>query len=272
MTADDDYEPRSGRATSERRRRISSRRRMNLRRRLLLAGAIIMILTVSGAATLYLKNVRMVPKGRAVSQATVGAADAMGAAVMAAVSAVSDKVGLGRLVAEPTANTANGPVPASPLAPKPKTQVTGPATGTLHPVVPDLQSLREGATEANVAALEGARLPDAPFQRAETPEQPADTALDSAVYAAGSDGVSPPIGFRTQLPRQLPPTADPVKLSRIEVIIARDGSVESARLLGNERDVRGAMLLSAAKTWRFGPAMKNGVVVRYRKTFLVSFE
>ena len=92
------------------------------------------------------------------------------------------------------------------------------------------------------------------------------------VYAPGADGVSPPVGVRAQLPRQLPPTVDPATLSRIELVIARDGTVESARLLGTRRDVLGGMFLSAAKAWEFQPAMKDGFAVRYRKTILVSFE
>ena len=48
--------------------------------------------------------------------------------------------------------------------------------------------------------------------------------------------------------------------------------MESARLLGNRRDVLGGMFLSAAKAWEFHPATKDGVAVRYRKTILVSFE
>jgi hypothetical protein len=96
--------------------------------------------------------------------------------------------------------------------------------------------------------------------------------IDSEVYAPGADGVSPPVAVYSQLPRQLPPTIDPANLSRIELVIARDGTVESARLLGSRRDVQGGMFLSAAKAWEFRPAMKDGVAVRYRKTILVSFE
>ncbi len=84
--------------------------------------------------------------------------------------------------------------------------------------------------------------------------------------------MTPPVDVRPQLPRQLPPTVDPASLSRIELIIARDGSVESARLLGNRPDVQGGMFLSAAKAWEFRPATKDGVAVRYRKMILVSFE
>ena len=41
-------------------------------------------------------------------------------------------------------------------------------------------------------------------------------------------------------------------------------SWKSARLIGNRRDVLGGMLLSAAKTWEFAPATKDGLAVRYR--------
>jgi hypothetical protein len=99
-----------------------------------------------------------------------------------------------------------------------------------------------------------------------------DSAGDSIIYASSADGVSPPVGVRPQLPLELSPTVDVAKLSRIELVIARDGSVESAKLLGHRRDVQGGMFLSAAKAWQFRPATKNGVAVRYRKTVLVSFE
>jgi len=102
--------------------------------------------------------------------------------------------------------------------------------------------------------------------------QPSEGPFDSEVYAIGANGVTPPVGVRPQLPQQLPPTVDRASLSRIELIIARDGSVESAKLLGNRRDVQGGMFLSAAKAWEFRPATKDGVAVRYRKTILVSFE
>ena len=214
----------------------------------------------------------MAAKSRTVSRATVAAADAVGAVVMAGVSAVSDRAGLGRLVPAEAADPA--PAPAAPLLPasKPKVRVTPPAAARLEPVAPGLESLPAG-TSVYEAPHGVARLPDATFQEtAETPEQSADAPFDSTVYGAGSDGVSPPVGVRPQLPRQLPPTADPAQLSRIELTIAADGSVESARLLGQGRDVRGGMLLSAAKAWRFTPATKNGAAVRYRKTILVSFD
>jgi hypothetical protein len=106
----------------------------------------------------------------------------------------------------------------------------------------------------------------------DAPEQSADAPFDSMVYATGADRVVPPVGVRPQLPRQLPTTVKLAELSRIELIIGRDGLVESAKLLGDRRDLPGGMFLSAAKSWRFRPATKDGIAVRYRTTVLVSFE
>ncbi len=78
--------------------------------------------------------------------------------------------------------------------------------------------------------------------------------------------------FGSNCPRTLPPTVNLDDLSRIEIVIAPDGSVESARLLDNRPDVLGGMFLSAVKAWEFHPATKDGVAVRYRKMILVSFE
>jgi hypothetical protein len=108
--------------------------------------------------------------------------------------------------------------------------------------------------------------------QADTPEPLTDAPIDSEIYSPGADGVLPPVGVGPQLPRVLPPNVDLANLSRIELIIARDGTVESAKLLGNRRDVQGGMFLSAAKAWQFRPATKDGVAVRFRKMILVSFE
>ena len=94
---------------------------------------------------------------------------------------------------------------------------------------------------------------------------------DLNIYATGSDGVSPPIGIRPQLPRELPSTIRSEDLGQIELIVAADGSVESVKLVGGQhRSVHDAMFLSVAKAWRFQPAMKNGVPVRYRKTIWIA--
>ena len=58
-------------------------------------------------------------------------------------------------------------------------------------------------------------------------------------------------------------------LSTLELLVGETGQVESVRLRGRPRHLGEALLvtvnLSAAKTWRFLPAVKDGRPVRYRK-------
>jgi hypothetical protein len=99
------------------------------------------------------------------------------------------------------------------------------------------------------------------------PIVPAKTAyVDNVIYSAGSENVTPPVPIRPQLPSELPPTINADDLSRIELVVAPDGSVESVKLLGRVPSVHDMMFLSVAKAWQFQPAVKQGVAVRYRKT------
>jgi outer membrane biosynthesis protein TonB len=53
----------------------------------------------------------------------------------------------------------------------------------------------------------------------------------------------------------------------MEIIIGGNGSVERVRLVSQPRRMTDMMLLSGAKSWRFAPASKNGLPVRYRMAF-----
>ena len=91
-------------------------------------------------------------------------------------------------------------------------------------------------------------------------------ASDSTMYSAESAGVEAPIAIRPQLPTQLPPTIKAEDLSRIELVVDTEGSVESVKLIGPHPSFHAKMLLSVAKAWQFRPALKNGRAVRFRKT------
>lgn len=257
----------------------AERHRKHLRRLIATAAVLVGVAALSGAAVLYGRTTGTTVKGREVARATVVAADAVGAAVLAGVSAVSDRVGLGRIVPKNSADASAPPPAALPSAPARRKTSDG-------SVAARVARAKAGADASSHTIVYYEISPSALKQilgEAETPERPSDApidsviygpdaSMDSVIYAPGAEGVVPPIGVRPQLPRELPPTVDPASLSRIELIIARDGSVESAKLLGNRRDVQGGMFLSAAKAWQFQPAMKDGVAVRFRKMILVSFE
>jgi len=54
-------------------------------------------------------------------------------------------------------------------------------------------------------------------------------------------------------------------MSIMDLLISESGDVLSVRLVPPARDVREAMMLSAAKAWRFAPATRNGRAVPYLK-------
>ena len=58
-------------------------------------------------------------------------------------------------------------------------------------------------------------------------------------------------------------------LSTLELLVNESGEVESVRLQGRPAHLGEALQatvnLSAAKTWRFAPAVKDGRPVKYRK-------
>jgi hypothetical protein len=266
------------------------RHRKHLRRLIATVAILVGVAALSGAAVLYVRTSGTTVNGREVARATEVAADAVGAAVLAGVSAVSDRVGLGRIVPKNAVDASAAPPADVPSAHSRRMTSDRSAAARVERAKADddasrhtiayyeispstlkqilgLTDIPEHPSDASIDSVIDA--PDAPIDWViYGPDSP----IDSVIYAPGADGVLPPIGLRPQLPRELPPSVDPASLSRIELIIARDGSVESAKLLGNRRDVQGGMFLSAAKAWQFQPATKDGVAVRFRKMILVSFE
>jgi hypothetical protein len=236
------------------------------RRRIGVIAAAILVLAMSGAAVLYLRMAGATVRSRQVSRATAAAADVVGATVLAGASVLSNSLGLGRIVAGDAAAPAVAQLPE---------QRTKPAHAAAdgRPVVPggasDIVPRKMVVYETPDSR---ARLNESLNRQAEALERSPAASIDNVVYSAGAEGISPPVPVHSQLPRELSPTVNRESLSRIELVIARDGTVESARLVGNRRDVQGGMLLSAVKTWEFRPATKDGAAVRYRKTILVSFE
>jgi hypothetical protein len=87
----------------------------------------------------------------------------------------------------------------------------------------------------------------------------------SVVYSRDDPEVVPPSLLVPQLPLPLVTVedGDPI-VNQMEVLVAVDGTVERVRLVAGPRRMPDMMLLSGAKTWRFEPARKDGVAVRYR--------
>ena len=88
------------------------------------------------------------------------------------------------------------------------------------------------------------------------------------IYSASDRDVTPPLATYPRVPA--PPAGVRAEgLSTLELLVNESGEVESVRLQGRPAHLGEALQatvnLSAAKTWRFAPAVKDGRPVKYRK-------
>jgi len=244
-----------------------SRKPKGRRRGWVAALVALVILGAAGGGVWYARQRGLGPKNSAeASEIANRASDAVGTAIVHGASAVTETLGLGRIV---PAKELDPPAPAPEPPPPPKVPQSrrrdpgGSATAQLPPIVAfDLEPVLPAESGAS------APLEEAATTSAAAPEVTPDR--DDTVYSVDSRSIVPPIGVRPKLARQLPPDFDPTRLGRIELIIGVDGSVESAKLLGPPRTVNDGLFLSVAKAWTFQPALRNGVPVRYRKTIWVA--
>ncbi len=104
-----------------------------------------------------------------------------------------------------------------------------------------------------------------PAPRETAPVAARAVASTGIIYSREDADVVPPSLLAPRLPQPLVTVEDrEPTLNQMEVVVAPDGTVERVRLLEGPRRMPDMMLLSGAKTWRFEPAYKDGVPVRYR--------
>ena len=104
------------------------------------------------------------------------------------------------------------------------------------------------------------------------PVQPAPSSSDDGVVYSESDAdVTPPRPLQPLLPRNVTPTADGSRVGTAEFVVDQKGDVESVRMVQRSGSVQEGMLIAAIKGWRFEPARRNGIAVRYRQTIRVTY-
>jgi hypothetical protein len=265
------------------------------RRTARLVGVCVTTAIMSVAAVLYAKRAGSprVSAPNLVASVAHGL-DVAGDRLMRGLSFATEQVGLGRLVsAETPAGTA--PVQA-PTAPKrtprttPTRNINAPHTDVTDGAVSrGTASAPPGGNGRARRALPATVVPFAAFDlepantRPSAPQRPIDetilvpvarandsSVLNGPIFSSESEGISPPMALRPQLPRELPPDVRRSDLRRIEMIVSPAGTVESVKLVGWPRNVHDSMLLSAVKAWEFVPALKDGTAVRYRKTIWIA--
>lgn len=125
---------------------------------------------------------------------------------------------------------------------------------------------RSGTIRVDVALPSETELPD-PTPRGDAvasvnPDAP--IAPTGIVYTSADPDVKPPVAIRPQMPatNHLDPSRPDV--ASMDILVSSSGAVEQVRLGTGPDRMSHAMLLSAAKTWQFEPAMRDGQPVPFR--------
>jgi len=95
-----------------------------------------------------------------------------------------------------------------------------------------------------------------------------DSAPQVPVYTVANPEVTPPVEVQRTFPRWSPPTramALLIQTGLLEIVVDEKGAVQSARMAKAVFPTYDALLVTAARDWKFTPAMREGRPVRYRQ-------
>jgi hypothetical protein len=96
------------------------------------------------------------------------------------------------------------------------------------------------------------------------PEPPTALEPDHNVYSTADEDVRPAALIRPHLPSEPPAGIEHEHIGMLELTITEHGTVERVRLISPANRFEDRMMVSAAKTWQFRPATKDGRPVRFR--------
>jgi TonB family protein len=124
----------------------------------------------------------------------------------------------------------------------------------------ELKQLADGFLTLSTAAI----VPPAPPEPA---PEPAPRPVAPRVYTAADEGVDAPLVIERPMPQWTP--TNPAIAQRgfrgtLEVIVNEQGNVEWAGMSKSAFAAYDAVVVEAARQWRFRPATRNGVPVKYR--------
>jgi hypothetical protein len=124
-----------------------------------------------------------------------------------------------------------------------------PATSAPRPVAPSAVPQRAGGSAASAAAG------------------------DQTVYSVADEGISPPAAIEQRMPSipmQLQVVTRALKTSGIlDIVIDENGRVTEATMRQSLNSSVDALVTRTARGWKYRPAVKNGVPVKFLKTLIV---
>jgi TonB family protein len=151
------------------------------------------------------------------------------------------------------------------------------AMNDLRMLVDGFLELAHGAVTARREAAVPAPPTAPPVSAESRPEPaapaPAQPAAPAELSTIADADVSPPVTLLQNVPAAPPALATIMRRTQaqgiVDVVISEDGSVEDAVIRRSINVAYDQLLLEAARRWKYRPALKSGVPVRYTKTILV---
>jgi len=149
--------------------------------------------------------------------------------------------------------------------------------GVWDETLSDLRTLVDGFLELSQAAAS-----DSPPAPAGAVAEAADTKPSTlppdtqAVYGPGDEGVLPPVTVAQIAPQMPPALLDLVRRIHrsgvIDVLIDEQGFVKEVTVRQSVNSTYDSLMVAAARTWKYRPATRNGVPVRFVKSVVVNAE
>src|SRR5262245_25475439 len=140
----------------------------------------------------------------------------------------------------------------------------------------DLSMLVDGFLDLTSGAATTSASPalPAPAPPAEVPEAATPSPAAPVVFDARSTEVVPPVALSQQrllMPRAVIEEAKRLnRIGLIQIVIDERGSVEDVLVRQSVTDAYDARVVASVRAWKFRPATKDGVKVKYVKTIAVT--
>jgi len=148
------------------------------------------------------------------------------------------------------------------------------AQAAMAPPLSDIHTLALGFHDlaVNAAAPPQPAVPAAAPEPDPPASPPPAEPTPGRIYGAADGNVVPPATLRQWLPSfpgRVPPTTGG---GALEVVIDESGTVETAVMRTPVSGAYDSMAIAATRSWRYKPAMVNGVPVKFRKIIQINFK
>jgi TonB family protein len=152
--------------------------------------------------------------------------------------------------------------------------------GAWDDTLADLKLLVDGflelSREPEPAAAPPSAAPAATTSNGTATTAPVVRAAAPVTMKEGDPGVAPPVAVSQPVPRVPPALYDLMKRLRrtgaIDVVIDERGSVEDVIVTQSVNSAYDTLIVAAARTWKYRPALKDGVPVRFVKTVAINIQ